>query len=148
MKKIHIIEKARGVSIGMSGIEIVSLVLGVLGILEPIEHKVQAIKGVTKSTTSIQKIIRRTRLRCLVQRNIFKNDARRLFGSFLTETELEDMFGVHGANNMKWRDSHWETQSKNHLGNYSDGIKAAIKLIYDELDDIWKTTEKLKIVSG
>ncbi|KAF3940935.1 hypothetical protein ABW19_dt0204587 [Dactylella cylindrospora] len=120
----------------MSGVELVGLLLGALALIEPVGKALKSASGITKSSAKFNEYILATSLEyhCLAQ--MFRNESRRIFGNFMTEGDIDIMFGEHGENDPRWRDTDWKDDVRNYLGVFHGEISSAMMLVFRTLSDL------------
>ncbi|EPS40147.1 hypothetical protein H072_6044 [Dactylellina haptotyla CBS 200.50] len=128
----------------MSGLEIVGLLLGALALTEPIGKGLKSAVGITKSSASFQAYINSTSLEYRLLGQMFRNESRRIFGNFLTEGQLDDMFGDNGQEDPRWKDSGWKNDVKTYLGTFYSEISAAMLLVFQTLSGLNENIARLK----
>ncbi|KAK6335766.1 hypothetical protein TWF730_003142 [Orbilia blumenaviensis] len=129
----------------MAGIELVGLLLGAIALVEPVGKALKSASGVLKSSTSFQEYILSNSLEYHFQGRAFRNESRRIFGAFLTEPEIDDLFGGGGDSDPRWQDQAWRDSVKVHLGPvFYDELSAAMLLVFRKLSALSDGIAELK----
>ncbi|KAK6504451.1 hypothetical protein TWF506_002648 [Arthrobotrys conoides] len=117
----------------MSGVELVGLLLGAIALIEPLGKGLKSASGVMKSSASFQEYILSASLEYHCHAQTFRNESRRIFGAFLTESEIDNLFGEHGDSDPRWQDQAWKDNVKVYLGVFYDEISTAMLLVFRTL---------------
>jgi len=130
----------------MSGFEIIGVILGIVGIFEPLEEGFQTLRGATKSSASFHRILSRTKCNLIVQREAFLKASKKLFGDVLSTDESERLFGPMGHQDPQWQEESFDKLLRKHLGRSYEAIKAAMALIHGHFEAIAKILRKMAVV--
>ncbi|KAF3312586.1 hypothetical protein TWF173_007007 [Orbilia oligospora] len=128
----------------MSGVELIGLLLGAIALIEPIGKGLKSVSGVMKSSDSFQEYMLSTSLEYHCHAQAFKIESRRIFGAFLTESEIDDLFGEEGSSDPRWQDQAWRDSVKAYLGTFYDGISTAMLLVSRALSVLNENIVQLK----
>ncbi|EPS39933.1 hypothetical protein H072_6357 [Dactylellina haptotyla CBS 200.50] len=129
----------------MSGIEIIGLLFGALTLIEPIAKGVKSASAIAKGSASYHDYIHDTSLEYHCFAQIFRNESRRIFGCFMTEAQIDQMFGSNGLKDPRWQDDNWKNDVRDYLGVFYKEISLAMELVFRTLsllnEDIVRLTE-------